>query len=73
MINGQLDLLLLRGDQQVSGRKVFVDMVLLDHSTVSLTVSGYKLQDLENTVMDDLQQGLEGMYCLVLWCGNMYT
>lgn len=70
MINGQLDLLLLHGDQQVSGRKVFVDMVLLDHSTVSLTVSGYKLQDLENTVMDDLQQGLDGMYCWFLWLGN---
>ncbi|XP_050696832.1 uncharacterized protein LOC126985707 [Eriocheir sinensis] len=59
VLNGQLDLLLLRGDQQVSGRKVFTDMVLLGHSTVSLTVSGYRLQDLENTVLEDLQQGFE--------------
>lgn len=57
----------------MSGRKVFADMVLLGHSTVSLTVSGYRLQDLENTVMDDLLQGLEGVWILFYGAGVLGT
>ncbi|XP_045129224.1 uncharacterized protein LOC123514983 [Portunus trituberculatus] len=60
VLNGELDVLLVHGDQQVSGRKVFTEMVLLGHSSVSLTVSGHRLRDLEkNTLIQDLLVALQ--------------
>ncbi|XP_063847992.1 uncharacterized protein LOC135093049 [Scylla paramamosain] len=59
VLNGELDVVLVHGNQQVSGRKVFTEMVLLGHSSVSLTVSGYRLQDLENTMTEDLVIALQ--------------
>ncbi|MPC23495.1 hypothetical protein E2C01_016545 [Portunus trituberculatus] len=62
VLNGELDVLLVHGDQQVSGRKVFTEMVLLGHSSVSLTVSGHRLRDLEkNTLIQDLLVALQSM------------
>ncbi|KAK7072113.1 hypothetical protein SK128_014351 [Halocaridina rubra] len=58
LINGELDLLLLNGDQTVSGRKTFEEIHLLGHSTVTGTVGGYRLQDLTANVDEEFVRGI---------------
>ncbi|XP_045614864.2 uncharacterized protein [Procambarus clarkii] len=58
VINGKLDLLLLNGDQTISGTKSFISITLLGHSTVALTVAGYRLQDFQKMLVAEFVEGV---------------
>ncbi|XP_066949154.1 uncharacterized protein [Macrobrachium rosenbergii] len=56
--NGELDLLLLNGDQVVSGKKTFNEITILGHSTVAGTVAGYKLEDFKSNLAAEVISGI---------------
>nr|XP_053657549.1 uncharacterized protein LOC128706619 [Cherax quadricarinatus] len=58
VINGELDLLFVNGDQEVVGKKSFVSMILRDHSSVAQTVSGYRLEDFGKILSTDFVTGV---------------
>ncbi|XP_068240664.1 uncharacterized protein clos [Palaemon carinicauda] len=58
VLNGELDLLLLNGDQVVSGQKTFNEITLLGHSTVAGTISGYRLEDFTSNLSADFIRGI---------------
>ncbi|XP_071538217.1 uncharacterized protein [Panulirus ornatus] len=53
VIDGDLDLLRLKGNQEIVGEKSLHSMSIAGHSTVVYTVSGYKIDDLQNIMADD--------------------
>lgn len=52
-IAGELDVLGLNGKQEVLGEKSFNSLTVLGHSTVTLTVSGYKIDDFQEMMASD--------------------